>query len=107
MDKYRKLISAIAGISFLFTGITGLIMKFAFKSHGFNEVHVWFGVAMVVAATLHLVLNWRIFAGYFRDKRLYALAIPFLALLLVSGFMANDQKDGEHGNRANVRMGHH
>ncbi len=94
MNKYRIVISVLVGISFAVVGVTGILIKFVFKSHAMNEIHTWVGMVMVVMAVLHLLVNWKPFAGYFRNRRLYLLAIPFVVYLLVQGLQKDEGRRG-------------
>lgn len=105
MSKYRNVISVITGISFFFVGLSGLLMKFAFKSQWLNEIHIWTGIVMVVVAALHLILNWKPFAGYFQRRWLYALAVPFLAyavMMVAQSSGASAGGGGAHGGMGGV-----
>ena len=73
MIKYRKFITLALGFAFLIVGVTGVFFKFFFKNHAMTEIHVWLGLAMVVAATLHISQNIRPISSYLKNPRVLTL----------------------------------
>lgn len=77
MDKAKLnyLVDAVAGVSFLMTAVTGLIIKaflppgegrgglhatlWGYGRHDWGEWHDWFGIIMIIAVAVHFVLHWQ------------------------------------------------
>jgi hypothetical protein len=76
LHKHRKFVTTGVGFTFLVVGITGLIFKFFFKNHVLEDIHGWLGVALVGAAILHIIQNWKPLLDHFRDRRVFGLLIP-------------------------------
>lgn len=81
--NYRAFISVLSGFTFLAMAVTGLVIFFApscriardtdwsvwgFAKEQWTAVHVWFSLAFVIAAALHIYLNWACLITYFRNK---------------------------------------
>lgn len=81
--------------TFLFTGVSGVMLFLHLGEGVVKEAHEWIGIAFIVGALLHVTNHWKPF------KRYFSLALPravmasvlagSLAFMLVSG-------NGESGN---------
>lgn len=79
-------------------GVTGLMMFFHVGQQAVEDLHGWFGLGMIVAASLHLARNWAAVRGYARAGA--ALKIAFAgAIIGVIGFLTAGQFEGEEGGR--------
>lgn len=61
--------------------ISGVFMFFKIKNHTLEEIHSQVGILFVIAVVLHIILNWRPFANYFKKGQSYFLILPILALV--------------------------
>lgn len=72
--KLNYIIDVLLGISFLVVGITGIIkmsmissalgLTYPFlRDSGFNFVHDWSGILMIVFAIIHIALHWNWIVG--------------------------------------------
>lgn len=80
-------LSPFIAIAFTIVVLTGLLMFFHI-GHGYlKNVHEWIGLLFGVAAALHLLLNWRLFTSYFKQRRaLVSMAsVVLLATLCLLG----------------------
>ncbi len=101
MNRYRKYITSTVGFTFLVVGVTGVIFQFFFKNPVLEHIHGWLGVAMVVAASLHMLQNWQPLQKYMRDGRVRLLIIPVVAVIALAAFgpfAFGSQKSRREGN---------
>jgi hypothetical protein len=96
MTTYRKLVTVAVGITFVVVGATGVLFQFFFKNHYLMQLHIWLGMAMVVAAVIHTVQNWRSLKTHLADWRVYTLLIPVAAVCLF--FAVGQKPQGREGN---------
>ena len=107
----KGLTSYISFVSFMIMLVTGIVLYFepqgrvAYWTHwsflgltksGWDNIHITSSVLFTIAAVYHLVLNWRVFISYLREKAGQALRpkaelVISLAvgLLLVAGTIYN------------------
>jgi hypothetical protein len=93
----KGLISYLSFVSFLIMLVTGIVLYFepqgrvAYWTHwsflgltktGWDHIHITSSVLFTFAAVYHLVLNWRVFISYLREKAGQALRLK--AELLIS-----------------------
>ena len=86
----RAFISVLAGFTFFAMAATGLVMFIApscriardiswtvwgGSKEQWTAVHVWFSIAFVIAAALHIYLNWTALTGYFKRRLHQGLAL--------------------------------
>ncbi|MDE2163725.1 MAG: DUF4405 domain-containing protein [Alphaproteobacteria bacterium] len=55
----RNYATPLSFVTFLATGVTGVMLFFELRSRTLSEVHEWVGMLFVTAIVLHLVRNWR------------------------------------------------
>lgn len=96
----RAFISVATGLSFVGMSVTGFVLfvtppgriahwtgwkMLALTKDQWGALHIWFSVIFMVAAVLHLCLNWRCFLSYFRSKahQVFALRREWLVALLL------------------------
>ena len=101
----RAFISVTTGLSFVGMSLTGVVLfvtppgrvahwtgwkMLALTKDQWGALHIWFSVVFMVAALLHLYLNWRCFLGYFRSRahRMFALRREWLLALLMCAAVA-------------------
>ena len=102
MNKYRKFITSSAGFTFLVVGVTGVIFQFFFKNPVLEHIHGWLGVAMVVAAALHIFQNSKSFQSHLQDRRVFLLLIPIVAAMAIA-ILSTKAKSGTRGPGINPR----
>ena len=88
--NWRAFISVTTALSFLAMSVTGIVLfvtppgriahwtgwkMLALTKDEWGGLHIWFSLIFMIAAVLHLYLNWRCFLSYFRDKVRKALAL--------------------------------
>jgi hypothetical protein len=96
----RAFVSVTTAVSFVAMSVTGIVLfvmppgriaywtgwrMLALTKDEWDGLHIWFSLIFMVAAVLHLYLNWRSFLSYFRDKVRKAFALRWewtMALLL-------------------------
>ena len=91
----RAWISPATSISFLVVAITGVMLAFHMKSRGVKLIHEWIGYTFILAGVVHLLLNWKAFKSYFRQRSaivaLIAVLVATVALLSASSGSASQQ----------------
>lgn len=97
MNKYRKFITTSVGFTFLVVGATGVIFQFFFKTPVLEHIHGWLGVAMVAAALLHILQNWKPLQNHLRDGRVFLLLIPIVAVIALLTFGIGQKEKGGRG----------
>lgn len=98
-NQLRKYITSTVGFTFAVVGVTGVIFQFFFKNPVLTSIHAWLGVAMVVAAVVHIYQNWKPLKGYLKQWSVLALLVPVLAVM---GYFALEQRP--QARRVNPRQ---
>lgn len=100
----RAFVSVTTALSFVAMSATGVVLfvtppgriahwtgwrMFALTKDQWAGQHIWFSLIFMIAAVLHLYLNWRSFLSYFRSKIRKALALrtEWVAALLLCGLV--------------------
>lgn len=68
------LIASLTGIYFLFLPVGGYQggrnplygITIFFDRHTWDDLHTWFGILMIVAAVVHIILHWKWFLSMFK-----------------------------------------
>jgi len=98
----RAFISVMTGVSFVAMSVTGVVLfvtppgriahwtgwrMLALTKDQWGGLHIWFSLIFMIAAGLHLYLNWRSFLSYFRDRirKAFALRTEWVIALLLCG----------------------
>ena len=102
MSKYRKFITSSVGFTFLVVGVTGVIFQFFFKNPVLEHIHGWLGVALVVAAGLHILQNSKSLQSHLQDRRVFLLLIPIVAAMAIA-ILSTKAKSGARGPGLNPR----
>ncbi len=79
----RPLVTPITTALFAIVSFTGILMLLHVKSAMVKEFHEWVGLSFVVAAGVHLAVNWSCFASYLRKPLTIALAVVVVALVVL------------------------
>jgi hypothetical protein len=102
--SWRALISVTTALSFVAMSITGVVLFitppgriahwtgwriWALTKDQWAGLHIWFSLVFMIAAILHLYLNWQCFLGYFRTRihRAFALRTEWTLALLLCGIV--------------------
>jgi hypothetical protein len=100
----RAFISVMTALSFAAMSVTGVVLfvmppgriaywtgwrMLALTKDQWDGLHIWFSLIFMVAALLHLYLNWRSLLSYFRHKvrRVFALRTEWLTALVLCGIV--------------------
>ena len=98
--NWRAFISVITALSFVAMSVTGVVLfitppgrvahwtgwtVWGLTKDQWAGQHIWFSLVFMIAAALHLYLNWRPFVNYFRSKvrRAFALRAEWIVALLL------------------------
>jgi hypothetical protein len=88
--------------TFLFTGVSGLMLFLSFGEGLVKEAHEWIGLAFVLGALLHVTAHWKPFKRYFSlglSRSVMASVLAgSLAFMVVSG-----HEEGGNPMRAAVK----
>jgi Domain of unknown function (DUF4405) len=99
----RNYATPLSFVTFLATGVTGVMLFFELRSRTLSEVHEWVGMLFVTAIALHLVRNWRGLLATLSTPRSKAVAVGLGAaaalLILVSLPFGSGRGSGGHGFR--------
>lgn len=93
----NRLTMALAVSTMTLCGVTGVLMFFHFRGHLMNELHIWSGLALIVAMVFHLVRYRRALANHLRHWPVWSLFV--LALVLVGAAVMTGGTGGGHGSR--------
>lgn len=102
--NWRAFISVITAISFVGMSVTGVVLFvtppgrvahwtgwriWALTKDQWAGLHIWFSLIFMIAAVLHLYLNWRLFLSYFRSRvrKAFALRTEWVIALLLCGIV--------------------
>lgn len=88
---------ALAVSTMTLCGITGVLMFFHFRGRLMNELHIWSGLALIVAMALHLVRYRRALANHLRHWPVWSLFV--LSLVLIGAAVMTAGRGGVHGPR--------
>lgn len=100
--SWRAFISVTTALSFVAMSITGVVLFitppgriahwtgwriWALTKDQWAGLHIWFSLVFMIAAILHLYLNWQCFLSYFRTRlhRAFALRMEWALALLLCG----------------------
>ncbi len=102
--NWRAFISVATALSFVAMSVTGVVLfvtppgriahwtgwrMLALTKDQWAAQHIWFSLVFMIAAVLHLCLNWRAFLSYFRTRihRAFALRMEWALALLLCGIV--------------------
>jgi hypothetical protein len=95
MSLVRTLATPATVATWLVMAVTGVMLFFHLGENHVKEMHEWFGLTMVAAASLHLVKNWPALKAY--PKRGPALFGALgVAAVGAAAFVGASFADGEH-----------
>lgn len=78
--------------AFALMAVTGLLMFFHLDQGLQKEVHEWLGWLLVLAAVLHVTVNWLGFKRYFTAARSGLAAVAVMALVVVGSFFVSGEE---------------
>jgi len=98
--NWRAFISVTTALSFVAMSVTGVVLfitppgriahwtgwqMLALTKDQWGGLHIWFSLIFMIAAFLHLYLNWRSFLSYFRNRvrKAFALRTEWAIALLL------------------------
>ena len=76
----RDIATSFTTTTFLVIGISGVMMFFHFFDSSVKELHEILGLAFVVAAVLHVIMNWKSMKNYF-SKKIFISAVIIVAVI--------------------------
>jgi hypothetical protein len=79
----RSFVTPIVTATFAVVGFSGVLMLLHVKNAMVKESHELVGLLFVVAAAVHLVLNWNCFLTYVRKPLTITLGIVVIALVVL------------------------
>lgn len=92
--KLRDIATSLTTIVFFIVGLSGVMLYFKLFDSQVKELHEILGLAFVVAAVLHVFVNWKAMKNYFSKKIFISFVI---VLALISGvFISNNLSAGEN-----------
>ena len=92
----KNWLSPLVGIFFVAVGLSGTLMLFHLRFGGLKSMHEWIGLAFVVAAALHVLLNWRTLICYCKTRAaILSITVGFLLCgLFMLGGSGHDERRG-------------
>jgi hypothetical protein len=101
----NRLTMALAVSTMTLCGITGVLMFFHFRGRLMNELHIWSGLALIVAMAFHLVRYRRALANHLRHWPVWGMFA--LALVLIVAAVMTAGPGGVHGPHHRELRGEH
>jgi thiosulfate reductase cytochrome b subunit len=101
----KPAISAFVFGLFAAVSLTGLLMFFHVRLPGARPVHEWIGLLFVAAALVHLTLNLRQFAAYFKLWKAWVGLFAAAALVASFALAGPEGHGGPGGDRPPQRQG--
>lgn len=95
MKLNRKYITPLITLTFVITGISGIMMFFHIMD-GYTEVlHEFMGLFLVILSILHIIVNWEMLKKHFKKKIFWVtiLVSPIISALFVVQQQANPKVD--------------
>lgn len=106
----RSWVSPFVALSFIFVGITGVLMFFHIRGPLINLVHELAGMIFALGGSIHLFINWKVFASYIRRSTGITVLVLFFLVLLAIIFSPKPPPGSERGDDfrhgASGRAGH-
>lgn len=78
--EIKNIATSYTSIIFLVIGITGVMMYFHLNSKLVKELHEVLGLVFVIAALLHVLMNWKSMRSYFK-KRIFITAFLIISII--------------------------
>ncbi len=94
----RSLVTPLVTATFAIVGLSGVLMLLDVKNGVIKEAHELVGLLFVVAATVHLALNWSCFLTYLRKPLTITLGV--VAAVLVVLMLVGSQGGARGGPHA-------
>lgn len=91
----NRLTMALAVSTMTLCGVTGVLMFLHFRGRLMNELHIWSGLALIVAMGFHLVRYRRALANHLRHWPVWSLFVLSLVLVVASAMTTG--RGGSHG----------
>ncbi|HLW10192.1 MAG TPA: DUF4405 domain-containing protein, partial [Fermentimonas sp.] len=91
----RKYITPLITLTFVITGISGIMMFFHIMD-GYTEVlHEFMGLFLVILSMLHIIINWEVLKKHFKKKIFWVavLVSPIISGLFVVQQQASPKVD--------------
>lgn len=84
--RIREVATSLTTLVFLVIAISGVMMYFHFNTGVVKELHEILGLVFVVAALLHVIMNWKSMRNYFSKKIFISitLIVTIISILFVS-----------------------
>lgn len=79
----RVLISPVTTATFVVVSVTGFMLDFHLRYGNVRRVHGWIGYTFIMAGVIHLVLNWKPFTSYFRQRMATAAVVVCLTATVI------------------------
>src|SRR5690554_266488 len=95
MKLNRKYITPLITLTFVITGISGIMMFFHIMD-GYTEVlHEFMGLFLVILSILHIIVSWEMLKKHFKKKIFWVtiLVSPIISALFVVQQQANPKVD--------------
>jgi len=95
MKLNRKYITPLITLTFVITGISGIMMFFHIMD-GYTEVlHEFMGLFLVILSMLHIIINWEVLKKHFKKKIFWVavLVSPIISGLFVVQQQASPKVD--------------
>lgn len=89
----RDVATSFTATMFLVIAISGIMMYFHFMDRAVKELHEVIGLAFVVAALLHIYVNWAAMKRYF-SKKVFIAAVVIVGLIS-AGYISVGLSEGE------------
>jgi len=97
----KSFLSPFLFATFAVVAVTGLLLFFEVRSAPVKVVHEWLSVLFALVGLLHLILNWRPLAAYFRKRGSWIAILVTLAFtVLFAGAALNHWGPHGHGPEA-------
>lgn len=92
-SKIRDIATSFTTITFLVIAMSGVMMFFHFFDKSVKELHEILGLVFVVAACLHVIMNWKSMRSYFSKKIFISvvLIISIISGVFISKNLSNEK----------------
>lgn len=94
----RSIVSPFVAVTYALVAFTGLLMLFHLTLPGMHSLHQWAGILFVIGSVIHLVLNWKAFKSYFKNRKalIGALAGVLAVIFILLAFPSRWEGEGYH-----------
>jgi hypothetical protein len=100
----RSVVSPAVAFLFAVVSVTGFLMLLDIDH--VEDLHKWMGLTFAIAGVMHLAINWRALAGYFRGRKIVVCGAAMLLICAVFLLGIGDSDRDDYDDHKSEAMEH-